>query len=53
MDFLGFLHLVSDLLNNVEFIKGFFLGGVLGFFGMVFWRKNRIKELESDRESDR
>gem|GEM_PF-6752742 len=37
-----------DLLNNVEFIKGFFLGGLFGLLGMVTWRRKRIKDLQSD-----
>ena len=51
--FLGLVHFISDLLNNVEFIKGFFLGGLFGLIGMVNWRRNRIKELIKDRESNR
>lgn len=51
--FLGFLRSVSDLLNNIEFIKGFFLGGLFGLLGMVTWRRKRIKDLQSDIVFDR
>lgn len=51
--FLGFLHFVSDLLNNVDFIKGFFLGGLFGLLGMITWRRKRIKDLQSDIVFDR
>gem|GEM_PF-5105564 len=50
--FLGFLYFISEILNNVEFLKGFILGGICGFISMVSWREKRIKKLESDRERD-
>ncbi|WP_273212107.1 hypothetical protein [Helicobacter rodentium] len=50
--FLGFLYFIAEILNNVEFLKGFILGGICGFISMVSWREKRIKKLESDRERD-
>lgn len=49
---LGFLYFIAEILNNVEFLKGFILGGICGFISMVFWREKRVKKLESDRERD-